>query len=391
MLIAFIRYLLGYVVFSITGDFPERLLNQLAVAGVSVWKIKRLNNKIIACISVKDYLDLHRLKGKNRVRTKVLKRCGLPLFLKRYRLRVGFAIGISLYFISLFWLSSYIWNIEVVGAEKLSSDEVLSVCKTLGLYEGASRRSIDPEVLRTRLALKLDKIAWASVNIEGVKATVNISEAIETEKNTAEPCNLIAIRDGVITGIEVTTGSVSIALGQTVSAGDLLVSGITEYKNGTASLGTSSGKVFAQTNRTLTFLATYTQTEAYYTAPPSTRRVLSFFGIDIPLFLGSMKGNFETTSANHRFESNSMYLPITVTEKTYFPTDIRAFEIDALTAKELAIEKLNELEKSELKNAEILSKTVSFEVTEKGVLATAEYVCRENIAQRDLLLIYEGK
>ena len=39
MLITLLRYILGYVRFSVSGDFPERLFNQLAANGVSVWDI----------------------------------------------------------------------------------------------------------------------------------------------------------------------------------------------------------------------------------------------------------------------------------------------------------------------------------------------------------------
>jgi hypothetical protein len=45
------------------------------------------------------------------------------------------------------------------------------------------------------------------------------------------------------------------------------------------------------------------------------------------------------------------------------------------------------LEQQELSGAEILSKNVEFRVLEKGVEVKATYSLRENIAERDLLLI----
>lgn len=391
MFIAFFRFVLGYVRFTVKGDFPERLLNQLVASKVSVWGIRRNKTGISACIKAGDYLNIRQYRAKSKVRTKIVERHGLYFVLRKYKLRVGFATGVGIYVALLVFLSSFVWNIEIVGNEKLSNREILVACERLGLHEGAKISNLDAELLRTRLALELDGIAWASVNFEGVKATVNISESIEQKEQPLYPCNLIATRDGVITGLEVTEGNIVVKQGQTVAVGDLLVSGITEYKDGTSAFGRSSGKVYAQTNRTLSYLATYVQTEKYYTGPAKERRVLTVFGLDIPLYLGSLKGNFETVTTIKRYDSNSMYIPITLTETSFFPVDTRAFQIDEEQAKILAESMLLKLEEQELKSAEILTKDISFEVTEKGVKITGEYKCRENIAGNDLLLIYEEK
>lgn len=391
MIIAFLRYLLGYVKFSIKGEFPERLLNQLAANNIAQWGLDRKDGTLTACIKAKDYLKIREIRGKNKVKTQIICRYGLPFFLKKYRLRVGFAVGLAFYIASLFFMSSFVWNIDVVGNNTVSDKQILSVCEELGLYEGSKISHIDTNLLKTQLALKLDEVSWASVNIEGVKATVNISESIGNKNEKQQPCNLIACRDGVITGLKVTEGTIAVKMGQTVTAGDLLVSGIIDYKDGTSSFTISSGEVFAETERTLSFLANYVQTEKIYVAPPQRRSVLTVFGLNIPLYLGTLKGNFETETTLKRFKKNGMYLPITLTETSFLAVDQRAYEITTEQAEALAKQKLFELEAQELENVEILSKTENVEVTEKGVLITATYKCKENIAVSDLLLIYEEK
>ncbi len=391
MIIAFLRYLLGYVKFSIKGEFPERLLNQLAANNIAQWGLDRKDGTLTACIKAKDYLKIREIRGKNKVKTQIICRYGLPFFLKKHRLRVGFAVGLAFYIASLFFMSSFVWNIDVVGNNTVSDKQILSVCEELGLYEGSKISHIDTNLLKTQLTLKLDEVSWASVNIEGVKATVNISESIGNKNEKQQPCNLIACRDGVITGLKVTEGTIAVKMGQTVTAGDLLVSGIIDYKDGTSSFTVSSGEVFAETERTLSFLANYVQTEKIYVAPPQRRSVLTVFGLNIPLYLGTLKGNFETETTLKRFEKNGMYLPITLTETSFLAVDQRAYEITTEQAEALAKQKLFELEAQELENVEILSKTENVEVTEKGVLITATYKCKENIAVSDLLLIYEEK
>lgn len=387
MVINAIKYFLGFVEFSVSGDFPERFLNQLAANRVTFWDIKRQDKKLYLKILLKDYKKLHKIKGKNRITTRVVARHGFPFTFKKYRLRSGFAVGFILYFAMLFYMQSFVWNINVVGNERLSTEEVLSACRELGLKEGTPLGSVDAEQLRTKIALTLPDIAWASVNIEGATATVNISEALPTEKSDKSPCNLVAARDGIIEQIEVTEGTVVCKVGQTVRAGDLLVSGITDHKDGTSKFGRSSGKVYAKTERTLSYLATFVQSEKVYSGNPQKRRALSFFGIDIPLYLGTLKGNFERTVTVQRFSWNGAYLPVSLTEAAFYRVDTKAFLIDEAIARELALQKLRELEEQELENAQILSKNVEFKVVEKGVEISATYSLIENISKRDLLLI----
>ena len=391
MVVYIIKFLSGFVEFSVSGDFPERFLNQLVAHRVPFWDIQRKGGRLTLKVLLRDYKKLHKIKGKNRIKTKVVKRYGLPFKLRKYRLRVGFALGFVLYFAMLFYMSSFVWNINVVGNERIPTAEVLSACAELGLLEGTRISSVDSEDFRTRLALALPDIAWASVNIEGSTATVNISESLSTEKTDKTPCNLVASNDGIIERLEVTEGTVAVKVGQTVKAGDLLVSGVTEYKDGSSKFGRSSGKVFARTERTITYMATFVQSEQICVGEPKSRTVLSFFGIDIPLYLGSLKGNFERTVEVKRWDWNGAYLPITLTTAEFVPVDTRAFLIDEAVARELATVKLKEIEESELSAAEILSKNVEYKVLEKGVEISATYSLRENIAEQDLLLILTEK
>lgn len=389
MIVEALRDIFGYVRFEVKGEFPERLLNQLSMNGVSVWGIARKGKNITACISVRDYLKMRQYRGKNKVRTRILTRHGLPFFASKHRLRVGFIAGLVMYVLVLFFMSSFVWNVRVVGNESLETEEIISACRELGLYEGADISDLDVEQIRTRLALKIDGIAWASVNIEGVRATVNISESKGGKNPEAPPCNLKASIDGVITKIEVTSGTIAVKVGQTVQKGQLLVSGITEYKDGAYQFGVSEGKVYAETSHETEIFVPFTETKTVRVGEPKHRKVLSFFGVRIPLYLGSVKGNYETDTETKRYESNEMYLPVTLTDTAFYKLKTQTVTLTQEEAKQKGIQQLENFEKSDLMNAEILAKSVEFEVQSDGVLLKAEYKCLENIAIDDLLLILE--
>lgn len=392
MIIRLLRYIRGYVAFSIKGEYPERLLNQLAANGISVWGMRRRKEEIEAFMPTKDYAEIRRCRKKNKVRTKVLKRYGLPVFMKRHKLRVGFALGAALYICALFVLSMFIWNINIVGNKETETAEIKEVCKEIGLKEGALRSDINTGRLKAMLALKLENAAWVSVNIEGVAATVNISEIEKAEKRPEkEPCNLVAERDGIITAVEATSGTVSVKVGQTVGKGELLVSGITEYKNGTYRFGAAEGRIIAETERELSVFVPFSQTETVRTGETVKRSVLSFMGLNIPLYFGSVKGTCEVDTDVAFFERDGRYLPVYLTTAIFYKTESvqRVLSYDEAVQKgEVELEKLKE---TELSGAEILRETVETDRFDDGVRITAAYKCRENIAKQDLLLILDEK
>ncbi len=391
MLIKALRFLLGYVGFTVGGEFPERLFNQLAVNGVSVWGMRRHKHSITAFMSARNYLKMRQYRGKSHAKVRVKSRHGLPFIVKRYRLRLGFPIGIILFFAVLFIMSGYIWNIDIAGNTNIPSSEIKSALFDLGLSEGIKKSTIDEKTLRTKLALKVDGIAWCSINIEGVRATVNISESIDTEKTDNTPCNLVAACDGIILGHEVQKGSVAVKVGQTVTAGDLLVSGVTEYKDGTSSIGASAGKVYAQTVKILECKADFKQVITKRTGAYKEKKVLTFFGLDIPLYLGSEKNEYEVEKATAVYKKNGMYLPIYLTTAKFYETKQTEFTLSKAEAEDLARKMLKKQEQQYFKDIEILSFDVSVSEGIDGVTAHAEYICRENIAKKDFLLIYEDK
>ncbi len=389
MIVELLRYVCGYVRFSIKGEFQERLLNQLALNGVSVWGIERRGGEISACVLKKNYLKIREYRQKNRVFTKVLSRVGLPFKLRRYKFRVGFAAGLIFYILALVFLSSFVWNVRVVGTKTISEAEVLSACRELGLFEGRYKGDLDVEDLRTRLALKLPGISWASVNIEGVRATVNISEALDNKNPPKQDCNLVAGQDGVIHKFGVTSGTIVVKLGQTVKKGDLLVSGITEYKDGTYKFGVSEGEVIAETVREVELFVPYLQKETVRVGNPEKRRVLSVFGVNIPLYLGSIEGPYQAETREKRYENKEMYLPVRLVSTVFYKTEVKEITVTSAKAEAIALSELEIIEQNTFKNAEILDRKTEILTHKEGIKLKATYKLRENIAKQDLLLILD--
>ncbi|HHW46534.1 MAG TPA: sporulation protein YqfD [Clostridiales bacterium] len=388
IIIKLLRYILGFVRFKASGNFPERFFNLCAKNNITVWNIRRKIGYIEGCMFVKDYKKVRKIRGKSGVRLRIAKKYGLPFFARKYHKRFGFAVGCAIFFIILNLMSMHIWNIKVVGNQSIDTKTILDALAKIGIKEGTRKSSIDVSNARQQLILQLDKISWAAINIEGTKATVDITEVKQVPENQEKlPCNLKAAFDGRIVSMEINEGRPVVNVGDAVVAGDLLVSGIVEYKTGQSALKHASGKIIAETNRQLAFHATYEQNYEVETGKVDERSVLNFFGLKFPLYLGTVKGNYKKQVNSWRFETNDSYIPITITTARFIEVEnVKSF-LDKEQALELAREEIKKMEQEKLSKAQIINREEVVEYTDIGVKLTVNYTCLEDIAVEEILLI----
>ena len=121
------RFLFGYVDILVKGDFPERILNLSSTNGVRVWDISQNSEEIKLSMYAKDFLNIGKIRGKTRLKFKILSKHGLPFVLKKYKFRVGFLIGIIVFLSVLKLLSCFVWDLQVVGNNTVSNEEIVSI------------------------------------------------------------------------------------------------------------------------------------------------------------------------------------------------------------------------------------------------------------------------
>ncbi len=380
------RYICGYVRFSAKGEFPERLLNLLAGQYVSVWNVQRKSDFLLANMRVKDYKKMRRLRGKSGIVTQVQAKYGLPFLAKKYNRRAGFGLGLVLFFVTLKVLSSFVWNVQVSGVQALNEQEILKACEQLGVKEGVLRTAIDTQEVPTRLALQIDGIAWAALNIEGVRATIEITEA-KAPNDHRTPCNLLATADGEILAIEVTEGVSLVQVGDAVAKGQILVSGVVEYADQSTAFKHAGGKIIAKTQKELQAFIPFAQTVTYPTGKVTQRWVISFFGAKIPLYLGSVQGEYQKQTDTFYWHHNNMYLPIYVHKATFFSQISQNCVVSEQTATQMAKDQLTSREAETLKEVQILKQTEEVLVQQEGVLVVRQYICQENIVTEEKISI----
>ncbi len=379
-----LQYLSGYVTISISGDGCEQILNLCAKYGIRYRRLHYKNGAIIGDIKVKDFRKLRSVRPKRSAKIHIIKKRGLPFKTVKYKNRLGFIVGFAIFIILIEFLSGFIWNIKIVGTDKVNDKEIINLCQRYNIKIGTRIKKIDTLKFAQQLLIDHKKLAWASLNIEGTLLTVNITESKNTNDDIV-PSNLIAKSDGEIKKIDVTSGTVNVKIGDTVRKGDILVSGIIENLSSTTFVN-SKGTVTAFSNMDITVTDNYNQKIFIKTNKIKRRTVFEVFTLRIPLYLAEKKGSSVDTYNSKNIKLFGEKLPIIKHQKISQITK----EVDKKYTTEELLKILNnkldkEIENLNLKIIDKNEKQVEF--SNSGITIRQRIVVEENIAENQPILI----
>src|SRR5690554_4490010 len=149
------NYLIGYVVIRVEGLSLEKFINLTVSRGIHLWGINRQNyTTLTAKISIKGFRQLHGISHKIRCRIRIVDKRGLPFILFRYRHRKMLAAGLILFLFIIYGLSSFVWTVEVEGAEEINPQKVLSELESLGVQAGVLKSDIDSLWIENQLIIR---------------------------------------------------------------------------------------------------------------------------------------------------------------------------------------------------------------------------------------------
>lgn len=385
-------FLKGYVVICAEGHFCERFLNICMRRGIYLSNVRRLGQeRITACISIAGFREIREIARKTRTRVSIAERHGLPFLLHRYRKRRAALVGVVLFFGILWYLSSHIVGIDVVGNERIDTKDILLGLKEFGVYHGAVTDEIDDASVRNRMMSKFDEIAWIGISLKGSRVCIEIKERLDTpiRVGTDIPCDIVAERDGVVKSLAVREGKHLVTLNQFVEKGDLLVSGVIDSEAKGMRFVHSFGEIYAETIYKKSGEYTFEYIEKIYTGQEKKRYSLSVMGKEFKFYRGA-GSPFEKCDMNEQkneYKAPLSFLPsVFVTARNYaeYKTEKRTRSPEKTV--EIGSEELSaELEKEIPSDARILDKRVNFAESENGVTVTVEYVCREDIGQQRVI------
>lgn len=274
---------MGYVVFIGRGGFPERFLNLCVKYHIPLWDLQSHGEYFTGKTTARAYKHIRPVAFRSGVRVQISEKCGLPFFSSRNKKRVGLLCGVTVSALLIAVLSGHIWTIEVMGNDEIPIETVLNVAQNLGLSVGVRRSQINSEVLADGLLENIDALSWAAVNIDNCKAVIEVREAIAQPEilDTVTPSNIIAAEDGILTKIEVFSGTAALPVGSAVLKGDLLIEGVVKNMDNSETLKGAQGRVYARVERNLLFCVP--EKPFLCCNAVHERKTLYCFGLKIPL------------------------------------------------------------------------------------------------------------
>ena len=385
--IKLLRYLFGYIRIKIISDYPEKALNNIKNAEINVWNIRKKQDAIFANVTYKDFKRLKTVIDERIAKLEIAQKRGVFFNVNKYKKRSGMIVGFVLFFIVLSVVPNYIWNVNLYGNKEINSREILSALRELGVYEGVKISKIDSKKLVSELKLKISDISWAAINIEGAVANVEITERVVAEVETTEPSNLIASQDGCVVSIKALGGKTKVKLGDTVRKGDLLVSGIIEYKNGKQDFVRSYGEITCRTKDELIVNIPLKQKNILLTEKTKKKTVLHTPFFDLPLFLNPIKFEYQKSITRRKIELFNNYIPIYLITANFYETRENIVEIGEDVALILAEKELNVKEKEMLSGGKIIAKESKIIKNKNSLQLKAEYLCEKNIAFEEKIVL----
>ena len=389
------NFLRGMAELTVSGPFPERLLNLCAQNGVEFWGVEWLDGTTLRLTTrrrtLRRLLDLAPRAG---CEVRVVGSRGLPDFLLRFRTRYAFLAGMALSLCAVAFLSQFVLTIQVTGNETVSTDVILSQLRQLGVRPGVYGPGLDRQQIAQEALLGLEELSWMGINLHGTRLEVIVREAVESPERVDESgyYDIVAEADGIVVHVEAEQGDAAVEEGDTVTEGEVLISGLVtleppQYSDQpTRYYQTHArGRVWARTWRTLTASIPLETAVKDYTGEEASAWSLVLFGQRIEIFgNSSISWPFydKITSVRQAGLPGGMELPLYLYRETARAYNLQTTAVDLSAAQNLLEEQLT-LRLERLVGKEGTVESVQFTARVEGdtLQVTAEAECREEIGR----------
>lgn len=243
------KYKKGTITIEIQSHMPEKFINLLWKNGVNIRNIRKKDiTTIIMETNLGDYGHIESIANKTKAKVKIIGRKGTTFFLIKIRRRVALVGGIAIFVFVLYFLSTFIWKVEIQTENHLSPYEIREQLKAYGITPGTRKNKINVYELQDKMIKNNDTIMYFRARVEGSRLFVEAIEKTPPPDIALEnsPGNLVAKKDGQIIRVFTTKGTPVIKKGDVVKLGQVIVKG-EQGKEGSTYAVHAEGSVFANT------------------------------------------------------------------------------------------------------------------------------------------------
>lgn len=325
-------YLRGYVMIRITGFSVERFLNLASYHQILFWDTRYEGAALVLKTTLDAKAELAYYAEKTGCQMELISCGGLPVQIRRLCKRQFFAAGILCFVGMLYLLSSFVWEVDVEGNERLTKEEILQACAEYDLHPGSWKRRVDTKTVTKALLTEFSDISWVSVGIDGTDATIHIAETVVAPEmvDKTTPCDIIAEKDGLILQIVAERGTPQVQVGDVVQKGDVLISssvlvGVEGEEQHTEYVA-AAGAVQARTWERLTEELPLSDTKKIYGEQSEHNRLLLIGDWQMDFCKPHMTGSYDTEIQSLQpFGLGDWQSPLVLVTEEYKPYQMQEF------------------------------------------------------------------
>lgn len=373
----------GYVKFSLVGTECEKFISDAIAEGIKVFDIENEKGVVYAKTPPSQYSHLARLKRRYYIQMRIREKGGLALKLYRYRNRYGLLFGALTYGIVLLMCSSIVWDISIQGNKDITDESILDFLAENGIHAGVKRKSLENTLTELKALLNFDRLAWISIETEGSRVNVKISERLSNSVNglsVSTPCNVVALKGGRITDAQINRGTMLYEVGSGVAEGDIIVSGIVNDGAGNITVQHADAIVIAEYEENISFYKEFNTVETVKTNDRTVKEYIKFFGFTFPKKNAEFTQGYSYSSDSYRVELMGITMPWTRTVVEGIRTEEVEVTRTVNDVKRLLQNELENYERNFLGNVEIIDREITYDRDEKGIRINCKYTLQGDIA-----------
>ncbi len=389
MLLKLLRFLIGYAKVEVFGFAPERFMNLIIQNEIVVWDVEYTDRGYVFFTGRYNLLKMKPYLQKTNMKLKLLDKYGLPYFVKRNKKRVAFVLGFGVFLVCLYMLSLFVWEVKIVGEDKLVKENMLEYIEKHYVPLGTMKKHVHCSDLEEKLRANYPDISWISCELKGTSLTVHLEEGMSSQKeNTPSGSgDIVALKDAKITKMITREGTPVAKVDEQVKKGDILISGtIYIYDDNNEILETSyiaaDGDVYGITTYQYEDYIDMQYYDKKYNH--NNKKYITFFVSDYcvtPFIPDKPKESYDTYTDIHKAKIfDNFYLPF-----GYTTTEWRAYTLER---KCYSKEEANKLLKNRLKEkiadfkekgVEIIKNDVTIERDGNRLIAKGTLTLNESI------------
>lgn len=281
---------LGSSYVEIAGARPERALNVFAARGIP-FRSARISGDGTLLLSCLKYHEkaLAAAAEDCGLSVRVVKRRGALIFAAKFKRRIALLSAAVLAVLAAFYFSLFIWEVRVEGNETVPSGEIISALSESGYGVGCFGPTANREYASSYIRMKVGRLSWVGINIKGCVMTVIVRERRSPPAilNAGAPCDIAALRTGVVVSVDDFAGQGLVGPGDTVLKGQKLISGEVAGLSGETRLVHSYGSVRARTWYVLSACAPLEYGAKIYTGAENRKTALLLGDLRVNLYINS--------------------------------------------------------------------------------------------------------